>query len=111
MGRSLAVLTMLWLTLGCLPCQAETSEASALLKVLYAKSVNDTTNDPKWRATLVVALHRYCESVLIQVPRNTPQEDRWVDEEFKELERLSSEDLASVFSAERITLLMRCSHL
>jgi hypothetical protein len=95
MGRSLAVLITLWLTLGCLPCHAETSEASALLKVLYAKSASDTANDPRWRASLAAALHRYCESVLIQVPRNTPQEDRWVDEEFQELEKLASENLAS----------------
>jgi hypothetical protein len=90
LGRSLAVLIILWLTLGWRPCHAETSEASALLKVLYAKSVSDTTNDPRWRAALAVALHRYCEGLLIQVPRNTPQEDRWVDEEFQELEDLAS---------------------
>jgi hypothetical protein len=38
-------------------------------------------NDPKWRASLAGALHRYCESVMVQVPRNTPQEDQWVDNE------------------------------
>ena len=27
----------------------------------------------------------YCESVLVQVPGNTPQEDRWVDSEFEAL--------------------------
>lgn len=94
MGRSLAVLITLWLTFGCLPCHAETSEASALLRVLYAKGASDTTNDPRWRASLAVALHRYCESVLIQVPRNTPQEDRWVDEEFQALGDLASANLA-----------------
>jgi hypothetical protein len=34
-------------------------------------------------ASLAGALHQYCESVLMQVPRNTPQQDRWVDSEFE----------------------------
>jgi hypothetical protein len=55
-----------------------TPEASALQKVLRA---TDSTNDPAWRASLADALHRWCESVLMQVPRNTPEQDRWVDSE------------------------------
>ena len=62
-----------------------TPEASALQKVLYAKTVGDFTNDLKWRRSLAAALHGYCESVLKQVPRNTPEEDRWVDDEIKDL--------------------------
>jgi hypothetical protein len=53
--------------------------------VLFAKRSNDSTNDPGWRASLAVALRRYCESVLVQVPRNTPEEDRWVDDEPNDL--------------------------
>ena len=60
-----------------------TPEASALQKVRFARHWDDLTNDPVWRASLVEALHRYCESVLVQVPRNTPEEDRWVDSELK----------------------------
>jgi hypothetical protein len=90
MERSLAFLITLGLTLGCIPCHAETSEASALLKVLYAKSVSETANDPRWRGSLAAALRRYCDSVLIQVPRNSPQEDRWVDEVFREMKDLVS---------------------
>jgi hypothetical protein len=58
-----------------------TPEASALWELFRAR----TSNDPKWRASLADALHRYCESVLVQVPRNTPQEDQWVDSEFQAL--------------------------
>jgi hypothetical protein len=67
------------------PSNAETPETIALRKVLFARHPLDTTDDPKWRSSLPVALRRYCDSVLSQVPRNTPQEDRWVDEEFKAL--------------------------
>jgi hypothetical protein len=56
-----------------------TPEASALSKVLYAK---DVEHDSGWRTSLADTLHRYCESVLVQVPQNTPQEDQWVDKEF-----------------------------
>jgi hypothetical protein len=64
-----------------------TPEASALTKLLTAKTKSpvDSTNDPSWRASLADALHQYCESVLVQVPRNTPEEDRWVDSEFHDL--------------------------
>jgi hypothetical protein len=62
----------------------ETPEASTLGKVLSARPANDSTNDPRWRASLADALHRYCERVLMQVPRNTPQEDRWVDSELND---------------------------
>jgi hypothetical protein len=63
-----------------------TPQASALDEVRRARSSgDDVTNDPKWRASLATALHRYCESVMAQVPRNTPQEDRWVDDELKDI--------------------------
>jgi hypothetical protein len=62
---------------------ARTPEAEALGKVLGARRVDDSTNDAAWRASLADALHRYCESVLVQVPRNTPEEDRRVDSEMK----------------------------
>jgi hypothetical protein len=64
-----------------------TPEALALTKLLRARSKSplDSTNDPRWRASLANALHQYCESVLVQVPRNTPEEDRWVDSEFQDL--------------------------
>jgi hypothetical protein len=66
------------------PGDYTTPEAMALRTVL-AKAPRDSTNDPKWRASLAAALRRYCESVLVQVPRNTPQEDRWVDDELNDL--------------------------
>jgi hypothetical protein len=74
------------------PANAESRnpEADALREVLRAKRANESTNDPEWRASLAVALRRYCESVLVQVPRNTPQEDRWVDEELNDLRPDSS---------------------
>jgi hypothetical protein len=61
----------------------KTPEATVLFKVLDPKP-----NDHKWRVSLAGALQRYCESVLVQVPRNTPQEDRWLEEEDR---RLNSE--------------------
>jgi hypothetical protein len=90
MKRLPAVLLALCLNLGGPPTSAEsisdlTPEASALEEVLGAKVLNDPTNDPKWRLSLAAALHRYCESILVQVPRNTPQEDRWVDDEYRDL--------------------------
>jgi hypothetical protein len=60
-----------------------TPEASALLKV-QVDVVTAKTPDPQWRASFATALHRYCESVLVQVPRNSPKEDQWVDNELKE---------------------------
>jgi hypothetical protein len=55
-------------------------ELAALRQLLDAKAGRtDSMNDPKWRASLATALHRYCQSVLMQVPRNTPAEDQWVD--------------------------------
>ena len=67
---------------------ALTPASFALQKVLFEKKVNDSANDPRWRASLADALHRYCESVLVQVPRNTPQEDAWVDGEWHDLTKL-----------------------
>jgi TPR repeat protein len=62
------------------PEPSKTPEASALSeKMLHA------ADDPVWRASFAAALHRYCESVLAHVPRNTPQEDRWVDDEWRAL--------------------------
>jgi hypothetical protein len=68
-----------------------TPEALALTKLLMARSKSpvDTTNDPRWRASLADALHQYCESVLVQVPRNTPQEDQWIDSEYHDIHILS----------------------
>jgi hypothetical protein len=64
-----------------------TPQARALYEVLFARSPgDDVTNDPKWRASLATALHRYCESVMAQVPRNTPDEDKWVDGEFADID-------------------------
>jgi hypothetical protein len=62
-----------------------TPEASALQKVVNARPADDSTNDPAWRASLADALHRYCESVLVQVPRNTSEEDHWVDSEWHDV--------------------------
>jgi hypothetical protein len=92
MARALAALILLGMTFGC-SCHATTREASALQEVLRAKGPADSTNDPKWRTSLAAALHRYCESVLVQVPRNTPQEDRWADDEFTELGILTSKPI------------------
>jgi hypothetical protein len=63
-----------------------TLEARALHEVFRARNApDDTTNDPKWSASLATALHRYCESVMAQLPRNTPDEDRWVDNELADI--------------------------
>jgi hypothetical protein len=61
--------------------QPFTPETAALQKLLDTKSPK---NDPVWRASLATALYRYCESILKQVPLNTPEEDRWVDSELNE---------------------------
>jgi hypothetical protein len=68
---------------GSIPTSPYSQEAEALRKVLVGKTVND--DDPKWRASLATALHGYCESVLVQVPRNTPEEDRWLNDETQDL--------------------------
>jgi hypothetical protein len=89
------VLALCW-GLGCTAADAEpavTAEASTLQNVLNAKRATDSTNDPKWRVSLASALYRYCESVLVQVPRNTPQEDRWVDDEIRDLGDLALKPL------------------
>jgi hypothetical protein len=66
--------------------QSVTPQALALHQVLQGQHLStDAPNDPKWRASLATALHRYCESVMAQVPRNTPEEDRWVDDEQKDI--------------------------
>jgi hypothetical protein len=62
-----------------------TPQASALEQVLRERNGTDDSNDPKWRASLATALHRYCDNVMAQVPRNTPEEDRWVDREFADV--------------------------
>jgi hypothetical protein len=70
---------------GALACaEPMAPEIRSLLDVVNAKEPSDTTNDPTWRLSLARALHRYCESALVQVPRNTPQEDRWVDGELQD---------------------------
>jgi hypothetical protein len=60
---------------------SSTPEASAITKLMGKNYPRDSTNDPVWRALFADALHTYCESVLVQVPRNTPQEDHWLDKE------------------------------
>jgi hypothetical protein len=70
----------------------KTPEASALHEVLIARRIGDSTNDPAWRASLADALHRYCESVLMRVPRNTPEEDRWVDSESNKVSQEAKAD-------------------
>ena len=57
-------------------------EAWALQKTLFSKDIETA----KGRGSLATALRTYCESVLVQVPSNTPEEDRWVDNEYKELQ-------------------------
>jgi hypothetical protein len=70
---------------GSVPTSPYSQEAAALQKVLASKSVTDSADDLKWRASLATALHQYCESVLVQVPRNTPEEDRWLEDETRDL--------------------------
>jgi hypothetical protein len=85
----------------------KTPEAEALQKILqeeitlWAKDHEWQTSlaGAEWRTSLAGALQRYCESVLVQVPRNTPQEDRWLDQERRqrdsELKEPPNEQLAS----------------
>ena len=78
-----------------------TPEALALEKVLNARvRDSDATNDPKWRASLADALHRYCESILVQVPRNTPQEDQWVESELHDLSLSTTKATSERFNQE-----------
>jgi len=79
--------------------EAKTPEATALFKVINAKP-----NDQKWRTAFASALQRYCESVLAQVPRNTPQEDRWLDEQNRLLSSEAKEppSLATATPEERL---------
>jgi hypothetical protein len=79
---SLAAALMMAVVIPALSENIPTPQTRALDEVLFRS--DDVTNDPKWRASLAIALHRYCESVMAQVPRNTPDEDRWVDNEFKD---------------------------
>jgi hypothetical protein len=68
----------------CVVAKAEidaTPQASALQKALYAKDI-DSKNG---RSNLANSLGAYCDSLFTQVPSNTPQEDRWVDDELKEI--------------------------
>jgi hypothetical protein len=87
MSRLATIIVALCISLGLLvgarAAESFTSEVEALRKVLFQKT--DSADDPKWRASLATALHRYCDSVLVQVPRNTPEEDRWVDDELRDL--------------------------
>jgi hypothetical protein len=54
MSRSVVTLLCLWANLGCIAAEAQTisaqtQEVSALRELLFAKGVNDTTNDASWR--------------------------------------------------------------
>jgi hypothetical protein len=62
--------------------QPDTPETAALNKLI--QDTKSPKNDPVWRASLATALHQYCESILKQVPPNTPEQDRWVDSEVNE---------------------------
>jgi hypothetical protein len=66
-----------------------TPEASALQRILFVKLGTNATNDSAWRASLANALHEYCESILTQIPRNTPQENHWVDDEIRDVRKLA----------------------
>ena len=82
-GSFLALFTVATLAA---PANDLTPEAEALRQkqiTLWAKDHEWQTSlaGAEWRTSLAGALQRYCESVLVQVPRNTPQEDRWVDQE------------------------------
>jgi hypothetical protein len=79
-GSAFAVLFVLWVSLGWSPANAETVESRAL-QDLITKGLKGS-DGAGWRLSFATALHRYCESVLVQVPRNTPQEDQWIDSEF-----------------------------
>lgn len=65
----------------CAPASAQTPtgptpQAEALTEILFVKP-----KESKWRASLADALSQYCQSVLAQVPRNTPAEDKWAETE------------------------------
>jgi len=86
MSRLATIIAVFCLSLGPPGVRAEifdnrSREAAALQKVLAGKGITDSTDDHKWRAFLATALHQYCDSVLVQVPRNTPEDDRWLNDE------------------------------
>lgn len=75
-----------------------TPEALAVQK-FFAKSLADWTNDPSARASFAEALHQYCESVLAQVPRNTPKEDQWVESEARDTNLSQQERLNRLWNS------------
>jgi hypothetical protein len=96
MSKFTLIIVALCISLGPASVRADeiyTKEVEALQKVLFQKGVTDSTDDPRWRSSLAIALHRYCESVLAQVPRNTPEEDRWVDDEYQDIKASSANKL------------------
>jgi hypothetical protein len=79
-----------------------TPEWSALHKLLFQKRSTDLANDPEWRLSLAGALHQYCESVMAQIPRNTPQEDQWVESESRDLGLLVGDDEKFIQRSDRL---------
>jgi hypothetical protein len=75
-----------------------TPEALAVQK-FFAKSLPDWTSDPSARASFAKALHQYCESVLAQVPRNTPKEDQWVENEERDTSLSQQERLNRLYNS------------
>ena len=75
-----------------------TPEALAVQK-FFAKRLTDWTNDPRERALFADALHKYCESVLAQVPRNTPKEDQWVENEERDTNLSQQERLNRLYNS------------
>jgi hypothetical protein len=49
---------------------------SRLLKAFVSNA-----DGPKWRADYAIALNGFCAHVVSKVPRNTPEEDSWVQQE------------------------------
>jgi hypothetical protein len=48
--------------------------------------------DDKWRASLASAVFEWCEDLRRRVPRNTPAEDRWVEDEIASRPELDFND-------------------
>jgi hypothetical protein len=96
MVKYLTVAMALFVSLGFPAASAQTGllthEASVVQDVLGAKLSKRVTNDSRWRESFAAALHRYCESVIVQIPANTPQEDRWVGDEIRNLSANSNVD-------------------
>jgi hypothetical protein len=64
---------------GSISVEATADPSAAYSRLLRAFISN--ADGPKWRADYAIALNGFCAHVVSKVPRNTPEEDSWVQRE------------------------------